>query len=559
MRKLKKIGKVIAITILCLAAIIALWVGITIYKAIHLAKSQATASATTATATDALPEADESEYIDTPTYDERQLYADSAFKLPISLSDNACASISESLSGEESEFSMAEYYALNQALNLYHKTSVNKSTETTLLTNGKLDTDKLIQVVNRNNSAVMPKGRNTLNAFYTELDDSDIALICGEISQVVNDTSDEFDITRMANTLENLTLFKRTGTTSNAYISSELTFIYNPITTGSYGMIQGIKGGSAENAWEMVIDHEIMHLIQYSASDGNKDNGIEIGFSRIYNVPECEKQIPVDSLYFKWLLEAGAELGMADYLGVEPGTYEKKISYVMSYNLSRFYENSSREKALEKVGFKHTLEEAFAALGLESESGQLEFLKFMYSIEITQSDTEDFWEYYEAQTGKTLTDEEKLGIRMDIRTEAVKFLTTTFFNNLITAVYEGVITDLDTLFYLMRLWELDTFRHLNYTQVSSLEHAEDFIGWYDETQKTIMTAIAESSGLDVNEMQNLYAEYYLQLKSETDDVRDNCDLSNMNDYMRNYILSARQSYAASNYSRVHDVAEWLRK
>lgn len=106
------------------------------------------------------------------------------------------------------------------------------------------------------------------------------------------------------------------------------------------------------------------------------------------------------------------------------------------------------------------------------------------------------------------------------------------------------------------LWELDTFNHLNYTEISSLEHAKEFIRWYDETQKAILTAIAESSKLDPNEMQALYAEYYLQLKSESDEVRNNCDLSGMNDYMKNYILSVRRSYATSNYSRIHDVAKW---
>ena len=304
----------------------------------------------------------------------------------------------------------------------------------------------------------------------------------------------------------------------------------------------------------MTIDHEIMHLLQYSASDNNMENGIETGFSRMYNVPDGEKLVPVDSLYFKWLLEAGAELGMSDYLGVETGTYEKKISYVTSYNLSRFYDNALRENALEKVCFKHTLEDAFAALGLESESEQMEFLKFMYSIEITQSDPEDFWEYYTSQTGRTPTDEEKLAIRMEIRTEAVKYMTENFLANLITAIHEGEITDLDTAFYLMRIWELDTFNHLNYTQKSSLEHAKDFVIWYNRTQTEILSAVAESSNMDSERIQTLYSEYCLQ--SEENEA-DNCDLSNLSAYMQEYISKAKKAYRSSNYSRIYDVAEWL--
>lgn len=156
LRKLKKIGKVILIMILCIVAVVAIWLGITIYRAIHLANTPPSASTTAPIAADTSAEDSEIEYIDVPMYNELRLYADKSSELPISLSDSAYESIMESLSGEESEFRTAEYYALDQALNLYHNTVVKKSTETTLLTNGKLDVDKLIQVVNRNNHEVMP-------------------------------------------------------------------------------------------------------------------------------------------------------------------------------------------------------------------------------------------------------------------------------------------------------------------------------------------------------------------------------------------------------------------
>lgn len=245
---------------------------------------------------------------------------------------------------------------------------------------------------------------------------------------------------------------------------------------------------------------------------------------------------------------------MADYLDIEPGTYEKKIAYVTSYNLSRFFENNGGENRLEKVGFMHTLEDAFAALGLESESEQLEFLNFMYSIEITQSDPEDFLEYYESQSGKTLTDEEKLVIRLDIRTDAVKYMTENFFVNLTTAIHERAINDLDTAFYLMRLRELDTFNHLNYTEESSLKHATDFIIWYNQTQTAILSVIAESSNMNLEQIQALYSEYCLQVEA---DKRDNCDLSGLNANMQDYILDAKKSYRSANYSRIYDVAKWL--
>lgn len=562
LKKAKKTGIVIGIIAAAFLALALACFGVIIYRGMsHPAspdpKQQNDASASAAAA--AQNNETENEYIDVPFLDEKHTYGTASSGTEVCLSDDAYMRMTKELDTQNSVFRLAEYYGLDDALDLYGKTQVNKRTETNLLTDGQLDADKLVQTVTRNNSAVTSNGKNTLNAFYTELNSSEITAICGEIADVINDRSRDFDIKKAANTLEKLTMFQRTGTTSNAYVSTELSFVYNPNSTYVYETMQEMTGSSADNAREQVIIHEIMHLIQYGASDNDETNGIETGFCRMYNTPSGEKKIPVDSLYYSWLLEAGAELGMADYLEIEPFTYQKKISYVTSYNLSRFYENGIRKNALENVVFRHTLEDALNALRIKSEDEKNEFLSFMYSIEIIQTNPEVFFEYYESQTNQSLTDEEKTGIRMDIRTDAVKYLSIEFFENIINAVHDGAITDLDTVFYLMRLWELDVFNHLNYTQMSSFESAEDFIVWYNQMQDAIFTAVAKSSHLDPDQVQTLYAEYHLQSEKENKELTDNCNLKGMNDYIKNYILSAKQSYQTLRFCTIHDVAEWIKK
>jgi hypothetical protein len=102
--------------------------------------------------------------------------------------------------------------------------------------------------------------------------------------------------------------------------------------SGLYADMQEIQGtsNSKEETLKQVITHEVMHLLQYSASDTNDKNGLESGICRMYNLPNSESKVPVDSLWNSWLLEAAAELGMADYLNIQPGTYAKKISYARS-------------------------------------------------------------------------------------------------------------------------------------------------------------------------------------------------------------------------------------
>lgn len=553
----KKIVKVILIAFICFVVLIATTAGFIIYQENHPKTPITTTQRPVSDSTETTDSA-ENEYIDTPIYNERILYASKSTAIPISCTDNAYASIVDAIKNDDSDFRMAEYYALADTLRLYDNTVVDKSSETTLLTNGKLDADKLYRRVLSNNAAVTTNGKNTLNVFYSDLDETEIAAICDEIAKVVNDASGEIDINKVANTLDRLTIFEHKGGTVNAAISTKLAFTYNPGMVELYRQKHIALGGSPEVVWEMVVDHEVMHIIQHGANDGNDANGIEAGFCRMYNEQNDEKNIPVDSLYFSWILEAGAELGMADYLNVEPGTYQKKISYARSYNLSRFYQIDSNRDMLENIAFKHTLEDALTALGIDSESEKQEFLKFMYSIEITQTEPDELWEYYESTTGRTLTDEEKTGIRMDIRTDAVKYLTKSFFMNITNAVHDGAITDLDSLFYLLRLWELDAFNHLEYTKVSSLAHAEDFVLWYDQTQNVILTAIAESSGIDLTQIQTLYSEYSLRMKTESNGVTDNCDFAGLSRYMQDYVMSLKENYASSKFSRIHDVAKWLK-
>lgn len=546
LKRIKKAGKILGITLLTTATIAMGSLGINIYKGMHPTKEQTSYYQNT-TYNEVI-----NDHIGTTVYNEFNTYDEETPKISISLSNYDYMNILDSLNSQSNNYRMSEYYGLDQAIDMYNNTQVNKSTDTSLLTNGRLDTSKLIQVVQKNNSAVTENGKNTLNSFYQDLSTSEISMLCEKIAEVVNNKSSEINIKELANTLSRLKIFKREGSMSNAYVTSDITFVYNPIMSKNYETVQGIGGRDNEKTIEGVITHEIMHLTQYSSNDNNNDNGIEAGFCRLYN--EEENKIPVDSLWYSWVLEGSAELGMSKYLNIEPGTYQKKISYIKSYNLAHFNENNTKDNSLENVTFNSTLEEAFQNLGLEEEKEKQDFLNYMYSIEIIQTETEDFWKYYETKTGNKPADEEKTGIRMDIRTDAVKHLTTSFFKNLTDAINEGKITDLNTAFYLMRTWELDTYNHLEYTQTSSFEHAKDFITWYDQTQNTILTAIAQSSSLDPTEVTRMYNDYNLQVEMEDGSVKDNCDLSNFNGYMQYYIAAAKDDYKTSNFSRISDIA-----
>lgn len=552
LKKAKKAGKILAIALAISTTITTGTIAISMYNALHPKNYNdvITPPAQTEVVND---------YIDTMTYNEFFTYDEPSTKIPIRLNNYDYMQLIDYInSNSEHEFSYSEYYGIDEALNHYNETEVNKSLESSLLdSNGKLDPRKLEETVHKNNEEYMSGNKNSVNVFYKDLESSSITSLCNTIAEIANNKLSPTELKRLANTLTELKMFKRTGSAANAYVTDNITLVYNPTMTKNYSTIKGIEGQDPETALKSVIAHEIMHLIQYSSSDINNDNGIEAGICRMYNIAGKEEKVPVDSLWLTWALEASAELSMSEYLNAPTGTYAKKIGYINSYNLSRFNELSSNKDTLENAIFNPDLESAYEQLGLETQEEKEDFLNYMYSVEITQADTPDFFEYYEAKTNTTLTEEEKLAIRMDIREDAVIYLTNNFFTNVVNAINEGTIDDLNTVFYLLRTWELDSFNHLKFTKTKELEHAKDFITWQQQLHDNLFTAIANSSGLDKDKIAEQYSEYNLNIENENGEIVKNCDLDNFNAFQKYYLSNAPSKYSSANFSHNKDVYSYL--
>ena len=499
------------------------------------------------------------EYIDIEKINELTLYDYDENTNSIVLKSNDYIDFSNNVDDNDNTFKYAEYYELDKALEFYNNTEVNKSTDSNLLDgNGNLSTQKLINQVEENNDKLLAGKKDAITTFYTETSNEDINKICGIITEIVNSEYNNTEIKQVANTLTKLTIVNKTGSASNAYINNDLTFVYNPTMTSMYSDMQQITGKEVteKEIIESVITHEIMHILQHENNDLNNANGLEIGATRMYNLPNQDKLVPVDSLYFPWLLEAGAELGMAEYTNSEPGTYAKKISYVRSFNLSNFYHLNSEDTAIEKLIYENDLETVFNKLNLKTEDEQMDFLKFLYSVEIIQSNPQDFWDSYKRLTGIEPTEEEQLAIRMEIRSEVVKYMTKTFYQNLADSIKDGKITDLDTVFYMMRVWEMDAYTHLEYTKETSLESAKDYILWLNDIENELFTAISNSSGITTEEIIASYDEYNIQ-RNINDNITDNCDLSNLNNYTQELITSSKDTYALSNFARINDMVTYI--
>lgn len=459
----------------------------------------------------------------------------------------------EEINNYNYNFSMSDYYYIDENLKIYENINYNKEKNDIVITNGSLDSKKLYNIVKNNNKDYMNQDRNSINVFYSETSDSYIKQICDLIAEIYNeDKSSYSNINEISDTLSHLKIFQNNTTSASAYVSDDLVFAFNPTMMDMFSDMQEIRGNSSDGVSidKTVFVHEIEHLFQNASNDYNESNGIEAGFCRKYD------NSYVNSLWNSWLLEGSAEIKMADTLNTTPKNYDKKISYIRSYNLSRLFDEDYNINDIVISSFTQDLDEAFNLLNIKDEKSKKEFLELMYSIEITQSDTEDFWNYYQKKENITLTEDQRNSLRMDIRTEAVKKLSKKYYEGLIKALFSGKIKDLETVFYLMRLWELDCCNHLDYTNEQGFNHAADFLVWQDNIEKSILNNIANKNDISYDEILQKYDSYNMVALIDGKEVF-NANFSGLKKDTDKYLASSFDSYSITHFAKVKTMIEYI--
>lgn len=455
------------------------------------------------------------------------------------------------LDSKEFNYSYLEDYYLEECIQLYNNSEYNKETRNNILnSSNKIDANKLYQIVLKNNQEYMSGGTNAINCFFTEMQDSQIKDICNFMADYFN-KSDDVDYFKLAFTLNNLKIFLNETSVANAYVNKELVLVVNPTMINMYesSLEMGGSLSPGEEVEDSVLAHEFEHIKQYVSNDFIESNGLEVGPFRKFD------NAKVNSLYLSWLLEGAAEINSSEILNIEPHTYLKKIWYFNTYNLSRIFDSGYSVDGLVNSTFSSNLNEMYNGLNLNDSTSQRDFLELMYSIELTKSDCDDFWENYETKIGKELSDAEKLVIKKQIREEAIMKLTLNYYKGLVNAINNGSINDLETAFYFMRMWELDCYNHLEYSyNAESYEDSKDFVLWLDEINGIVCEGFANSLNTTQEDIEQRYKDYRMNVL-ENGSEKNNCDYSYLSNDKKEFIEMLEASFDFNNFSKISDVAD----
>lgn len=474
----------------------------------------------------------------------------------ISLSNKEYKNFIKLAESQKLGFTYDDYYLIEKELEKPYVKRGKTENKTELINDkGEIDAEKLTQVALKN---AKTKKKVVL---AVDIDEKKTREICELICNVCNNNKDKYDINELATMLCDLRIFEKKGSTAFAYVSQNIDFGFNSTMIDLYEKMGNVTGEEKQTEQSSFV-HETMHLFQYATSyDGNNEEIDKVGFCRL---DRTNDNIP-HPLYDSWLVEASADTMMQSYLNSGNGVlcYQKKISYMNSVLLDFMFDKGFDRHMLERTTLSSDIYEMFDILNIKDKKEQIDFLKLLYSVEICQELDEGFFKYYAEKNGvDTAYDsngertKERLGLVLTCRSDLEKYIVNKFYKAFADYVKNNDV-DLETVFYLARLCEIDTANHLLYSNKKYYDYQIDNIKLHYELQQGLFNAIANSSNMSLDEINNAYDDYLMYVLDENENKIPNCNSNLLTEEQKDFIEYSESIFKYDKFVRLKTVINYM--
>lgn len=342
---------------------------------------------------------------------------------------------------------------------------------------GAITVSALMTAVEANNEAYLagkPFG-------YEDVDSGKLREVVTRIVEVTNEMLSRYpdlDDARIRCNLGALKILNKPGMLSNAMVTKDLVLAISP---NSESIVTGLQG---EGAYERVLTHEVMHILQMGCS--------------CEDIPGCDRRagislsIPEDSLGttdLLWLVEASAEESMCSLLCCQPTTYQTKLSYLHGCTLAILPNPETRPDTLQTVCFYDDPQRLFDAFGCTDEAQQERLLTLLIAIQLLDAPPEQFAE----ATG------------LDVSTDAFYYesmsavglaLSLEFYGNLAVLLQTREVSTED-LCFLIRLFESQLNNILHYSVSRYAPYYEEFLTQYKQLREGFFRMLDSENGTDM--------------------------------------------------------------
>lgn len=404
----------------------------------------------------------------------------------------------------------SEYFHVREALDRYNSMQEYDSThELVYIQNNRVNESALRERIIANNTEFLnAQNGNKYSAFGSTYLDLAIDGIVNTINtQLVE--NEGIDVYQLDDNLDNLKVLNSNLTGNGQVIPDTSILTINQSLTVNFG---------GNNFFYYVACHETNHLIQVSSIKEKTEEGYASnnGISYVWD------DLDVNALGFSWFSEGSAERLMLAENEVPSDliAYQENVKSIDSLTLATIIRDDVDELTIPRLSLQPDLNRLFTIFNCQTEQEKEEIINMMFAFEIIYNKDTAFYR----ESG--ISD-----YKYDYRLNAsiAQTLTKSFYYNLNERLVNGE-ESLSNIFELITLFETDMNRITKYYDSSRYEINKDFISMYARIQYSFFENIAKATGLTVDEVYSMYAEYYNNSKglNETNNL-DNDELDYFDD------------------------------
>lgn len=440
-----------------------------------------------------------------------------------------------------------ELFGIEQALQKYKEVNFDlNSHENAFGDTEEITASQLLNVVMENNEKYLQEHKSTL---YKKFNKNELLPICENICKSFSYYSKNklIDVKKVKCFLSDLKIFEK-ASPNNAYIIDNC-LVINPKMIN----VLKIMNKNDETVFEKTEVHEIMHMFQSCCEDLKETNTYETNYGICYSWEDLK----VNTLMFKWFLEASAEKNMVNYMSGNPLVYTYSIGYLESMSLSTILDNNVKVNQTENLCFSNKLELLFNQFNCNSYEDQKELIKMMYSIDIMQSETDDFFEAYTDKHKKELTKEEIEDLKNNIKANVCLTLTKYFYLNL-SKQLESQKIGIQDVFFLITVFENDINSHIKYNQSKKFKYNREYLDKYIEIQDKFFESISKSNNYRLDNLLDIYNSYAINVEINKN-ITENYKLDWLNAEKQNYILDRQNKLKSLGTANIRNIYESMLK
>lgn len=384
-----------------------------------------------------------------------------------------------------------------------------------IIENNKVNVDKLLNSVISKNEKF--KEDNRLYMYQIIEDKSKLRTIleyvAEEVDFYIKDVTDQAYLGEIDCLLNDLKVYERSGA-NNASFTNQNSLLVNP------HMIEAMKIiSNNDNSFRDIIRHETNHMLQSSCPCHDKDKVVTIGITK------NNEDLAQNPYNWLWSTEASAEKAVVNRTGLEPTTYKYTVGYIRSLDLVTLPSKEVKGPyEIEYSTLYKDINRFYEVLNANGIIDKDEIDKMMYSMDILQTQSNDFRAYLENEKNIKLTDEQFKTLKYNLRSECCIMYSKIFYANLSRSIQENRGVTLEDIFELIKIYEANMNYHLDY-DTNLDDDNKKYLSSYNDLQTNFFKTLSKLTNIGYEELFTAFTNQSLLYRDSNGNTSLNATLS----------------------------------